>query len=112
MLKKLLTLLVAVTVALAASVIAVADTAPEDAKKYRTSVMKSLGGHIGAASMHVRGMVEDNGFLAGHAKSLANGAAELKYLFPAGSAVDESEALPAIWDQPEDFQKAVDTAVN
>jgi cytochrome c556 len=111
MLKRPLTLLVAVSLALAVSLVATADTAPEDAKKYRTSVMKSLGGHIGAASMHVRGIIEDNGFLAAHAESLANGAAELKYLFPEGSAVDNSEALPAIWDQPEEFQKAMDTAV-
>ena len=112
MLNKPFTLLVSVPFALAASLVAIADTAPEDAKKYRTSVMTSLGGHVGAASMHVRGIVEDNGFLAAHAEGLANGAAELEYLFPAGSAVDESEALPAIWEQPEDFQKAVDTAVN
>ena len=112
MLKGSLTLLASVSLTLAGSLVAIADTAPEDAKKYRTSVMKSLGGHIGAASMHVRGLVEDNGFLAVHAESLANGASELKFLFPAGSAVDESEALPAIWDQPEEFKKAVDTAVN
>ena len=108
--KRSLTLLVSVFLALAGWT-AIADTAPEDAKKYRTSVMKSLGGHIGAASMHVRGIVEDNGFLVAHAESLANGAEELKYLFPAGSAVDESEALPVIWDQPEEFRKAIDTAV-
>jgi cytochrome c556 len=112
MLKTTLNLLVSVSLALTGCLVAIADTAPEDAKKYRTSVMQSLGGHVGAASMHVRGIVEDNGFLAAHAEGLANGAAELKYLFPEGSAVDESEALPAIWDQPEEFRKAMDTAVN
>jgi cytochrome c556 len=99
-----------VSLAFSASLVAVADTAPEDAKDYRTSVMTTLRGHIGAASMHVRGMVEDNGFLAAHAEGLANGAAELKHLFPAGSNVDDSEALPVIWEQPEEFQKAIANA--
>jgi cytochrome c556 len=92
----------------AASLVAVADTAPEDAKDYRTSVMTSLGGHIGAASMHVRGLVDDNGFLGAHAEALANTARELTHVFPAGSDVDDSEALPEIWEQPEEFQKAID----
>src|SRR5690606_6777860 len=112
MLKRPLTLLVSVSLASAVSLVAIADTAPEDAKRYRTSVMKSLGGHIGAASMHVRGLVEDNGFLKAHAEGLASGALELEYLFPAGSAVDESEALPLIWEQPEEFRKSVDAAVS
>ena len=90
---------------------AVADPTPEDAKDYRTSVMTSLRGHIGAASMHVRGLVDDeNGFLEKHAEGIANGAAELKYIFPAGSNVGDSEALPVIWEKPEEFAEAVDTA--
>lgn len=90
---------------------AVADPTPEDAKDYRISVMTSLRGHIGAASMHVRGLVDDdNGFLARHAEGLANGAAELQYLFPAGSNVGDSEALPLIWEEPEEFAEAIDTA--
>lgn len=87
---------------------ALADPTPEDAKDYRTSVMTSLRGHVGAASMHVRGLIEDHdGFLAKHAEGLANGAAELKHLFPEGSNVADSEALPAIWEQPEQFAEAV-----
>jgi cytochrome c556 len=110
MLKKFWAMMVFVPASFAVSLVATADGTPEDAKDYRTSVMTSLGGHVGAASMHVRGLVEDNGFLAAHAEGLANGAAELKHLFPAGSDVDDSEALPIIWEQPEEFQKAIDTA--
>jgi cytochrome c556 len=95
---------------LGASLAATAETAPEDAKDYRTAVMTSLRGHTVAASMHVRGLVEDNGFLAAHAEGLARGAQELKHLFPAGSNVDDSEALPVIWEEPEEFQKAVENA--
>lgn len=90
---------------------AVADPTPEDAKDYRSAVMTSLGGHIGAASMHVRELVDDdNGFLEKHAEGLANGAAELKYLFPPGSNVADSEALPLIWEEPEKFAEAIETA--
>lgn len=90
---------------------ALADPTPEDAKDYRTSVMTSLRGHVGAASMHVRGLVDDHGgFLAKHAEGLANGAAELKHLFPEGSNVGDSEALPAIWEQPEEFAAAIGEA--
>ena len=110
MLKKSAAPTTAVAVLLAASAVAVADTAPEDAKAYRTSVMTTLRGHIGAASMHVRGLVDDNGFLTAHAEGLANGVRELTYVFPAGSDVDDSEALPVIWEQPEEFQKAIDRA--
>ncbi len=94
--------------AFAASVFA--DTTPEDAKDYRTAVMTSLRGHVVAASMHVRGLVDGGDFLQKHADGLANGASELRHLFPEGSAVDESEALPVIWEQPEEFAKAVDEA--
>lgn len=90
---------------------AVADPTPEDAKDYRTSVMTSLRGHIGAASMHVRDLVDDeNGFLDKHAEGLANGAAELKYIFPAGSNVGDSEALSLIWEEPDEFAEAIATA--
>jgi cytochrome c556 len=87
-----------------------AETTAEDAKDYRSAVMTSLRGHIGASSMHVRGLVEDHGFLGKHAEGLANGAAELKHLFPAGSNVAESEALPVIWEQPDEFAEAIETA--
>ncbi len=89
---------------------AVAETTAEDAKDYRAAVMTTLRGHIGAASMHVRGLVDDHGFLAKHAEGLANGAAELKHLFAAGSNVGESEALPVIWEEPEEFAKAIGKA--
>lgn len=109
--KKLPVATLSLVATLGMTLVATAETTPEDAKDYRTSVMRSLGGHVGAASMHVRGLVDDNGFLARHAEGLANGAAELKYLFPAGSDVDGSEALPVIWEEPGDFQEAIDKAM-
>jgi cytochrome c556 len=110
MLKKSAVLTISLAAMLTTSLAAVADTAPEDAKAYRASVMTTLRGHIGAASMYVRELVDDNGFLQAHAEGLANGARELKHIFPAGSDVDNSEALPVIWEEPEEFQKAISDA--
>ena len=85
---------------------ALADTAPEDAFDYRKAVMTSLRGHIGAASMIVRGLV-DYGEIVGHAKGLQSSAAELHNLFAKGSNVGDSEALPALWTHPDDFAAAI-----
>jgi cytochrome c556 len=95
----------------ASSLLAMADTTSEDAFHYRESVMTSLKGHIGAASMHVRGLVNGQEYLVKHAQGLANGASELKTLFPAGSNVKDSDALPVIWQDTEEFQAAIDKAV-
>lgn len=100
-------LLASAGVILGVSFQAAADTAPEDAADYRSAVMTSLRGHVGAASMIARGLV-DYGDLLSHAKGLANGAQELEHVFPAGSNVGESEALPAIWEKPEEFAAAID----
>lgn len=89
------------------SVIALAETTPQDAADYRLAVMTTLKGHIGAASMHVRGLVEGPEFLVKHAQGLANGASELDRLFAAGSNVEGSEALPLIWEEPEEFSTAI-----
>ena len=84
-----------------------AETTAEDAYSYRESVMTALRGHIGAASMIVRGLVENDGFLLDHAQGLAAGVAEIHRVFPEGSAVGDSEALPAIWENPDDFDAAI-----
>lgn len=102
-----LTITTAVAMSVGISIQAGADTTPEDAYDYRTAIMESLRGHIRAASMSVRGLVEDRGQLVNHAKGLANGTAEFDYIFPAGSNVSDSEALPVIWEEPEEFAAAI-----
>ena len=86
---------------------AFADTTPEDAADYRGAVMTALRGHIGAASMIVRGLVEDDGHLVIHAAGLAETSKELDRVFQEGSNVGESEALPVIWEEPEEFAAAI-----
>lgn len=94
----------------AAFVTAQETTAPEDAKDYRQAIMHAMGAHVSAISMHLRNLVEDHGFLDDQAQSLARTAAELSFVFPSGSNVGDSEALPAIWEKPEEFAKAVTEA--
>jgi cytochrome c556 len=108
--KKISAVLAALTVTTVVSYQAFADTSPEDAADYRKAVMTSMGGHVGAASMIVRGLVEDDGHLAKHAEGLANGAQELDRIFQEGSNVEDSEALPVIWEEPEAFAEAISKA--
>jgi cytochrome c556 len=104
--RKLLCLAAGMSVIVGVAMQAYAETTPEDAFDYRKAVMTSLRGHIGAASMIARGLVED-GDVVSHAQGLANGAKELHTLFPAGSNVGESEALPVIWEKPQEFAAAI-----
>ena len=109
MIRKLTALLTAFAVTLGLALPAAADTTPEDAADYRGAIMTTLRGHLVAASMIVRGLVDDRGQLVGHAQGIANSAGELEHVFPEGSNVGESEALPVIWSQPEEFAAAIAT---
>jgi cytochrome c556 len=105
--KKTTAMMAAIAAATLLSLQAIADTSPEDAADYRKAVMTALRGHIGASSMIVRGLVEDDGHLVSHAQGLADGASELSRVFQEGSNVGESEALPIIWEEPEAFAEAI-----
>jgi cytochrome c556 len=106
--RKLLSLIMALALTAGMSIQAAADTTPEDAYDYRDAIMESMRGHIRAASMTVRGLVEDNGQLVDHARGMANNAREFDNIFPEGSNVGESEALPVIWEEPEEFAAAIE----
>jgi len=100
-------LVTAGTLLITAAGLAMADATPEDAASYRSSIMKALGGHIGAASMIVRGLIDNDGQLVTHARGIADTTKELDHVFPEGSDVGDTEALPAIWQNPEEFAAAV-----
>lgn len=110
MFRKLICTSITVAVTFGVSMHALADTTPEDAADYRSAVMTSLRGHLIAASMAVRGLVDDNGHLVDHARGIASGVAEIGHLFPAGSNVGDSEALPVIWEDPDGFAAALANA--
>ena len=95
---------------LGASLYAFGETTPEDAADYRIATMTALRGHVFAASLISRGLVEDQGFLINHAQGIANGVAELHRVFPAGSPIEGSEALPVIWEKPDEFAAAIERA--
>lgn len=90
--------------------VAGAEPSAEDAFKYRQSVMTALRGHIGAASMIVRGIISDDGHLEHHAEGLKSGVAEIHRVFQPGSNFGESEALPVIWEDTEKFAAAIRNA--
>lgn len=110
--RKITGVLIGVLATIGLSAQVAAETTAEDAKKYRIAIMTTLRGHISATSMTVRGLVEDNGQLIGHADGMASAAAELQHVFQEGSVVDDSEALPAIWSEPEKFAAAIQQTVD
>lgn len=108
--RKLLLAVAATCATLGLSFTVLAETTPQDAYEYRTAIMTSLRGHIGAASKVVRGQVDDNGFLVNHARGLANGVAEMDHIFQEGSNVSDSKALPVVWEDTEKFAAAIEKA--
>jgi cytochrome c556 len=97
------------TAALAAILIAgpaAADTAVNSIK-YRQNVMKAMSAHVSAFFMVNMGTISQPGHLKAHANALADLGAQTKDLFPAGTDVGQTEALPLIWQEPAEFAKAV-----
>lgn len=88
--------------------VALADA--EGVHKYRESVMKAIGGHMGAMANSLKGQVFTEN-LALHAKAMSNLADITPTLFPEGSGTDKSEALPAIWENPDQFKASMDAFV-
>lgn len=109
---RLRTTVTALALILGISIQATADTSAEDAFKYRKTFMTSLRGHAGAISMQVRGLAGDSDYIVKHAKAMANLGSELHSVFPEGSAVEDSEALPEIWAKPDEFAAAVAKAAD
>lgn len=96
----------AVALVMVASV-TTAVTADEAVHKYRESVMKAVGGHTTALAAIVKNEVPFDGDLKAHAVALNQLVPMTDHIFPEGSGGGETEALPAIWERPEDFKKAV-----
>jgi cytochrome c556 len=77
------------------------------AVKYREAVMTAQGGHMSALAGLVNGDVDHKTHVLPHAEAVVNTAKMVSALFPAGSDKGETNALPAIWEKPAEFQKAV-----
>jgi len=98
-----------VLVALLAAVAgnAAADT-PANAIKYRQNVMKAMSAHVSAFFAVNMGSITAPDHLQPHVNALADLGAMTGDLFPEGSnAGAPTDALPLIWQEKEQFAKAV-----
>lgn len=84
-----------------------AESSAKDIIKYRHGVMEAMAGHIGAYSLIAFGKVDYQDHLQSHANALADAGTQLKVMFPEGSGEGDTEALAAIWEEPEKFSAAV-----
>ena len=75
---------------------------------YREHTMEAIGGHMQALSDILRGKVRHKDHLSVHAAALASLAEIAPKLFLPGSGDGETEALPAIWENPEDFAERLE----
>ena len=83
--------------------------ASEGDVKYRQHTMKAVGGHMQALVDILRRDVSHTDLLPIHANALAALSETTPKLFPPGSDGMDTDALPAVWENPEDFAKRVDT---
>lgn len=104
--------LIAATVFLiGASAPALAADQPKDLVEYRQAVMSSLGGHAGAIARIVKRQVGYD-HIVPHARAIAATAPVVGDVWPDNSKpsdYEKTDALPEIWQQPEDFRKKIDT---
>lgn len=90
-----------------ALVAALHSVASEGDMDYRHHTMEAIGGHMQAVGDILRGKVDHVDHLPVHAAALASLAEITPTLFPAGSGGD-TDALPAIWENPDDFAERLD----
>ena len=80
--------------------------ATEEIADYRHESMESIGGHFQSLLKIVRGEVPFDSHVSMHADALADYGEIMGSLFPEGS--EGGEALEKIWEEPEEFAKAVE----
>lgn len=84
---------------------------PPPAAKYRHTVMDSIGGHFKATMMILHGQVDRPDDLQSHATALHEMSLVLDpSLWPEGTGPGDikTRSLAAIWEQPDEFQAAID----
>jgi len=82
----------------------------EDVIKYRKGVMTSVGGHMTAVDLIVRGKASFSADLLDHAQALANILTKVEKLFPEGSDFGDTRAKDSIWSKPAEFKKVTQQA--
>ncbi len=71
------------------------------------AVMKALGAHMGWVAAMVKGTFAHWGRHSIYGSAIAGIGKMTADLFPKGSDMGKTSALPAIWEKPGDFAKAV-----
>lgn len=103
-------MIAALPAAAIAAAIVVAAAAPAAAKEpiadYRHALMDAIGGHTAALKEIITGKVPFASSARVHAEALAALAKMTEPVFPPGSGKD-THALPAIWEKPDAFAKAM-----
>ena len=82
-------------------------TADEDQVEYRQEVMSAIGGTMGALAKILRQDVDRPNDIAPLAAALSELAETAQSVFPEGS--EGGDALPEIWEEPEDFRERLTT---
>lgn len=77
---------------------------------YRKGVYKVVGGHMSAIMAIIRQGVHSNE-LAYHANGMKEISKIAPTVFPEGSGEGKTSALPAIWEEPEEFDEAMNKFV-
>ena len=90
-----------------AGLIALPALAQEGAIKYRQSVMKAVGGHMGAMAAILKKQVPFKKDLQVHANAMADLAKIAARVFPEGSDFGETRAKEEIWSKPKEFAKVI-----
>ncbi len=94
------------TLAGVASLLALNAMGAEADAEYRKHAMQAVGGHMQAIVKIIRGEVPHTGHLSMHGNAMADLAEASGSLFPPGS--EGGDALPAIWEEPNDFAEKVE----
>jgi cytochrome c556 len=79
----------------------------EETIKYRQSVMKSVGGHMGGAVAIIKGKVPYKEDLVAHVAGLDGMASILPNAFKQKTEGGETRAKPEIWQDAADFQQKI-----
>ena len=77
--------------------------------EYRASLMEGLRSHNGALRALTGDDVSEPGHIVLHARAVADVAEMLQGVWPAGSGGEGTRALPAIWDQQDDFRSKLES---
>ena len=91
---------------LAATASPIAEASEADIK-YRQTVMKALGGHMGSIAAIAKGQVGHSKHLFGHASAINAIAAMTSDIFPKGSGGENTRAKDEIWQKWSEFEKTI-----